>query len=90
MAQAASFPPRPLDAGPALLRVTTKSAAPPIAGLGTTGPLIATSTPNACLPSLNFQNSHTYDAASNRISRTAPDGSIMTYGQVAYSSPPLA
>ena len=32
------------------------------------------------LPSLNFQNAYTYDAASNRTSLTAPDGSITTYG----------
>lgn len=32
------------------------------------------------MPSLNFQNTYTYDAASNRTSLTAPDGSTTTYG----------
>ncbi|MGD1078911.1 MAG: RHS repeat-associated core domain-containing protein [Candidatus Sulfotelmatobacter sp.] len=31
-------------------------------------------------PGVNFQNAYTYDAASNRNSLTAPDGSISTYG----------
>jgi len=44
------------------------------------GRLIGTSTQYAWLPSLNFQNSYTYDAASNRTSLTAPDGSVTTYG----------
>jgi YD repeat-containing protein len=32
------------------------------------------------LPGFNFQNAYSYDAASNRTSLTAPDGSISTYG----------
>jgi YD repeat-containing protein len=32
------------------------------------------------MPSLNFQNAYTYDAASNRTSLTSPDGSVTTYG----------
>jgi RHS repeat-associated protein len=44
------------------------------------GRLIGTSTQYAFLPGLNFQNSYSYDAASNRTSLTAPDGSITTYG----------
>jgi len=44
------------------------------------GRLIGTTTQYAWLPGLNFQNSYTYDAASNRTSLTAPDGSITTYG----------
>lgn len=31
------------------------------------------------LPGFNFQNSYTYDAASNRKTLTAPDGSANTY-----------
>ena len=44
------------------------------------GRLVGTSTQYAFLPSLNFQNAYTYDAASNRTSLTVPDGSISTYG----------
>jgi len=44
------------------------------------GRLIGTTTQYAWLPGLNFQNSYTYDAASNRTSLTAPDSSITTYG----------
>jgi YD repeat-containing protein len=44
------------------------------------GRLIGTSTQYSYLPALNFQNAYTYDAASNRTSLTAPDGSISTYG----------
>jgi RHS repeat-associated protein len=44
------------------------------------GRLIGTSTQYAYLPGFNFQNTYTYDAASNRTSLTAPDGSISTYG----------
>jgi RHS repeat-associated protein len=44
------------------------------------GRLIGTSTQYAWLPGLNFQNSYGYDAASNRTSLTAPDGSITAYG----------
>ena len=32
------------------------------------------------MPGFNFPNGYTYDAASNRTSLTAPDGSITTYG----------
>jgi uncharacterized protein (TIGR03437 family) len=44
------------------------------------GRLIGTSTQHAFLAGLNFQNTYTYDAASNRTSLTAPDSSITTYG----------
>ena len=44
------------------------------------GRLIGTSTQYSYLPGVNFQNAYTYDAASNRKSLTAPDGSISTYG----------
>ena len=43
------------------------------------GRLIGTTTQYAFLPGLNFQNAYTYDAASNRVSLTAPDNSITTY-----------
>ena len=44
------------------------------------GRLIGTTTQFTWLPGLNFQNAYTYDAASNRTSLTAPEGSITTYG----------
>jgi RHS repeat-associated protein len=44
------------------------------------GRLIGTSTQYSFLPNQTFTNSYTYDAASNRKSLTAPDGSITTYG----------
>src|SRR5579863_2375788 len=44
------------------------------------GRLIGTSTQYSYLPALNFPDAYTYDAASNRTSLTAPDGSISTYG----------
>jgi RHS repeat-associated protein len=44
------------------------------------GRLIGTSVQYSYLPGFNFQNAYTYDAASNRTSLTAPDGSISTYG----------
>jgi hypothetical protein len=40
-----------------------------------TGRLIGTSTQYAFLPGHNFQNSYSYDVASNRTSLTTPDGS---------------
>jgi RHS repeat-associated protein len=43
------------------------------------GRLIGTSTQYAFLPGHNFQNGYSYDAASNRTSLTAPDGSTNTY-----------
>jgi len=43
------------------------------------GRLIGTSTQYAWLPGLNFQNAYGYDAASNRTSLTAPDGSVTSY-----------
>jgi RHS repeat-associated protein len=43
------------------------------------GRLIGTNTQYAFLPGHNFQNSYSYDAASNRTSLTAPDGSTNTY-----------
>jgi RHS repeat-associated protein len=43
------------------------------------GRLIGTSTQYTFLPGHNFQNSYTYDAASNRTSLTAPDGSTNSY-----------
>ncbi len=43
------------------------------------GRLIGTSTQYTFLPGFNFQNGYTYDAASNRTSLTAPDGSTNTY-----------
>jgi len=43
------------------------------------GRLIGTSTQYSFLPGFNFQNAYTYDAASNRKSLTAPDGSTNTY-----------
>ncbi|MGB8582166.1 MAG: RHS repeat-associated core domain-containing protein [Candidatus Sulfotelmatobacter sp.] len=44
------------------------------------GRLISTTTQYAFLSGSTFTNSYTYDAASNRTSLTAPDGSISTYG----------
>jgi YD repeat-containing protein len=44
------------------------------------GRLVGTSTQYAFLSGTTFANSYTYDAASNRTSLTAPDGSISTYG----------
>jgi RHS repeat-associated protein len=44
------------------------------------GRLTGTSMQYAFLPGINYQNAYTYDAASNRTSLTAPDGSISTYG----------
>ena len=44
------------------------------------GRLIGTTTQYAWLPTLNFQNTYTYDAASNRTSLTGPDSSVTTYG----------
>ena len=44
------------------------------------GRLIGTTTQYSYLPGFNFQNAYTYDAASNRKSLTAPDGSVSTYG----------
>ena len=44
------------------------------------GRLIGTSTQYSFLPASTFSNGYTYDAASNRTSLTAPDGSITTYG----------
>jgi RHS repeat-associated protein len=44
------------------------------------GRLVGTSTSYAFLSGPTFTNSYTYDAASNRTSLTAPDGSITTYG----------
>jgi RHS repeat-associated protein len=44
------------------------------------GRLIGTSTQYAYLPGFNFQNTYSYDAASNRTSLTAPDGSVNSYG----------
>ena len=44
------------------------------------GRLIGTSTQYSFLPGHTFTNAYTYDAASNRTSLTAPDGSITTYG----------
>ena len=43
------------------------------------GRLIGTSTQYSFLPGHNFQSSYSYDAASNRTSLTAPDGSTNTY-----------
>jgi RHS repeat-associated protein len=43
------------------------------------GRLIGTTTQYSFLTGHNFQNSYTYDAASNRTSLTAPDGSTNTY-----------
>jgi RHS repeat-associated protein len=43
------------------------------------GRLIGTSTQYVFLPGYNFQNSYSYDAASNRKSLTAPDGSTNSY-----------
>jgi RHS repeat-associated protein len=43
------------------------------------GRLIGTSTQYTSLPGYNFQNSYGYDAASNRTSLTAPDGSTNSY-----------
>ncbi|MBZ5689021.1 MAG: IPT/TIG domain-containing protein [Acidobacteriia bacterium] len=44
------------------------------------GRMIGTTTTYSFLPGHNFQNTYTYDAASNRTSITAPDNSITTYG----------
>jgi RHS repeat-associated protein len=43
------------------------------------GRLIGTTTQYTFVPGHNFQNSYTYDAASNRTSLTAPDGSTNSY-----------
>lgn len=43
------------------------------------GRLIGTTTQNTFLPGHNYQNGYTYDAASNRKTLTAPDGSTNTY-----------
>ena len=43
------------------------------------GRLIGTTTQYSFLPGYNFQNGYSYDAASNRKSLTAPDGSTNTY-----------
>jgi RHS repeat-associated protein len=43
------------------------------------GRLIGATTQYTFLPGHNFQNAYTYDAASNRTSLTAPDGSTNTY-----------
>jgi RHS repeat-associated protein len=43
------------------------------------GRLIGTTTQYSFLPGYNFQNAYAYDAASNRTSKTAPDGSTNTY-----------
>jgi RHS repeat-associated protein len=44
------------------------------------GRLIGTTTQYSFLPGMTYSNAYTYDAASNRKSLTAPDGSITTYG----------
>jgi RHS repeat-associated protein len=44
------------------------------------GRVIGTTTQYTFLPFVTETNSYTYDAASNRTSLTAPDGSISTYG----------
>src|SRR5947209_17658271 len=44
------------------------------------GRLIGTTTQYAFLPGSPFSDAYTYDTASNRKSRTAPDTSITTYG----------
>jgi len=44
------------------------------------GRLISTTTQYTFVTGPAFTNSYTYDAASNRTSLTAPDGSISTYG----------
>jgi YD repeat-containing protein len=43
------------------------------------GRLIGTTTQYTFLPGHNFQNGYGYDAASNRTSLTAPDGSTNSY-----------
>src|SRR5712664_780068 len=43
------------------------------------GRLIGTTTQYSFLPGFNFQNGYTYDAASNRKTLGAPDGSTNTY-----------
>jgi hypothetical protein len=40
----------------------------------------STTTQYSFLSGTNYTNANTYDAASNRTSLTAPDGSISTYG----------
>jgi YD repeat-containing protein len=44
------------------------------------GRLIGTTTQYSFLANQTFTNTYTYDAASNRTSLTAPDGSVTTYG----------
>jgi RHS repeat-associated protein len=44
------------------------------------GRLIGTTTQYSFLPGQTYTNAYSYDAASNRKSLTAPDGSITTYG----------
>jgi YD repeat-containing protein len=45
------------------------------------GRLIGTSTQYTFLPGVTATNAYSYDAASNRASLTAPDGSVSTYCQ---------
>jgi RHS repeat-associated protein len=49
-------------------------------GYDNMGRLIGTTTQYTFLPLVTETNSYSYDAASNRTSLTAPDGSISTYG----------
>jgi RHS repeat-associated protein len=51
------------------------------------GRLIGTTTQYAFLPGHNFQNSYIYDAASNRASLTAPDGSTNSYNYDTLNRP---
>ncbi len=44
------------------------------------GRLIGAGTQYSFLPGVNYQDAYTYDAASNRTSLTAPDGSVSSYG----------
>src|SRR5579864_5518137 len=44
------------------------------------GRLVGTTTQYTFVPNQTFTNAYTYDAASNRTSLTAPDGSVTTYG----------
>ena len=54
------------------------------------GRLTGTTTQYSFLPGHNLQNGYTYDAASNRKSLTAPDGSTNTYNYDTAGGPGLA
>ena len=57
------------------------------------GRLIGTTTQYSFLPGFNYQDSYTYDAASNRKILTAPDGSTTSYNyalQIGHFTPAMS